>query len=82
MGKVLRGIGMVAVAATGALVAYLYTTDVKVKQSVDYAMESTRRAVAQIKKSAFDDALGKGRPMSPTEQNQAWAQEQWDSLGI
>ncbi|MBS5451100.1 MAG: hypothetical protein KHY83_11595 [Coriobacteriia bacterium] len=74
---------MLSIAASAAVVVYAYRTDERVRETVDTAMKSVGELVGVIKERVQDkkqeDVL---KEQEETHRNQAWADQQWEALGI
>ena len=76
-------LGITACALVAGTIAYLYRTDSEVRGQVDDAVSSVRDLCSVVgeriqvskvaKKQAYEDDV---------ERNRAWADQQWEALGI
>lgn len=83
MRKFLSFIGVAAAAAVSSAVVYLYLSDKEVHEKVDNAVASVADAVKEVKRGIELNKLSKkGEQGDPVVRNQAWADEQWEALGI
>lgn len=84
MKRALSLIGFAAAAALTGVVAYLYMNDREVQEKVNRAVMNVGDAVTQIKASVQNlrRAAGQEGPADAVARNQAWADEQWEALGI
>ena len=83
MKKFLSFIGFTAAAVVSSTVVYLYMNDKEVHNKVDRAIASVGDAVREIKRGIETNKASKaGQESDPVGRNQAWADEQWEALGI
>lgn len=83
MRKALAFVGFTAAAALSGVVAYLYMNDRDVQDKVNRAVMCVGDAVTQIKASVLDlRSVVQEDPDEAVARNQAWADRQWEALGI
>lgn len=83
MKKLLSFIGFTAAAIVSSTVVYLYMNDREVRNKVDAAISSVGDAVREVKRGVEAGRSSKmGEGGDPIARNQAWADEQWEALGI
>lgn len=74
---------LLSVVASAAVVVYAYRSDERVREAVDEAVKSVGEFVDALKgrldQKKQDDAL---QNEEATLRNQAWADQQWEALGI
>ena len=83
MKKLLSFIGFTAAAVVSSTVVYLYMNDREVRNKVDAAIASVGDAVREVKRGIETERGAKADTAGdPVARNQAWADEQWEALGI
>ncbi len=83
MKKLLSFIGFTAAAVVSSTVVYLYMNDREVRNKVDAAIASVGDAVREVKRGIETERGAKADKVGdPVARNQAWADEQWEALGI
>jgi len=75
-------LGVTAAAVISSTVVYLYMSDQEVHDKVNRAVKSVGDAVTEIRNSIELNRLMKQEQQNPTARNQAWADEQWEAIGI
>lgn len=83
MKKLLSFIGFTAAAVVSSTVVYLYMNDREVRNKVDAAIASVGDAVREVKRGIETERGAKAdKAGDSVARNQAWADEQWEALGI
>lgn len=83
MSKFLSFVGVTAAAVISSTVVYLYMSDKEVQDKVNKAVASVGDAISEIKNSIeLNKLMRQEEQQNPTARNQAWADEQWEALGI
>lgn len=74
---------LISVAASAAVVVYAYRSDERVRETVDGALKNVNEFVdvlrGRLDQKKQDEAL---QDEEATRRNQAWADQQWEALGI
>lgn len=84
MGKLLKFVGIVGLAAGVAALTTIVMSDSEVRVKVVDAAVKVKKAVCEVADTVaagFDQARKEGG-MSAVEKNQAWVDEQWEAIGI
>ena len=74
---------LLSVAGSAAVVVYAYRNDDKVREAVDGALKGIGEFVDAIRERS--DAKKQNEALQDqeaTQRNQAWADQQWEALGI
>jgi predicted small secreted protein len=84
MVKALKFIGVVGIAAAAAVVTTAVLTDETTRGKVVSAVDKVKNAAREVASTVADgiEQARKEGSMTPAEKNQAWADEQWEALGI
>ena len=83
MKKFLSCIGVTTLALVSGTVVYLYINDKEVQNKINRAVVAVGDAVNEVKRGIETArAVKQGEPVDPVAQNQSWADEQWEALGI
>ena len=83
MKKLLSFIGFTAAAVVSSTVVYLYMNDREGRNKVDAAIASVGDAVREVRRGIETERGAKAdKAGDPVARNQAWADEQWEALGI
>lgn len=84
MGKLLKFVGIVGLAAGVAALTTIVMSDSEVRVKVADAAVKVKKAVREVADTvaAGVDQARKEGGMSAVEKNQAWVDEQWEAIGI
>lgn len=84
MGKLLKFVGIVGLAAGVAALTTIVMSDSEVRVKVVDAAVKVKKAVCEVADTvaAGVDQARKEGGMSAVEKNQAWVDEQWEAIGI
>lgn len=76
-------LGITACALVAGTVAYLYRTDSEVRSQVDEAVTSVRDLCSVVGERIRASKVAKKQSYeNDVERNKAWADQQWEALGI
>lgn len=84
MRKFIKVLGIVGVAAAAAVVTSSVLSDQETLNKVNDAADKVKKAAQELVKTVQEGIAQaqKQAGMSADEKNQAWADEQWEALGI
>ena len=84
MRKFIKVLGIVGVAAAAAVVTSSVLSDQETLNKVNDAADKVKKAAQELVKTVQEGIAQaqKQTGMSADEKNQAWADEQWEALGI
>lgn len=84
MRKFIKVLGIVGVAAAAAVVTSSVLSDQETLNKVNEAVDKVKKAAHEVVKTVREGVEQAQRQagMNADEKNQAWADEQWETLGI